>query len=112
MKFFIPHETSAANGEERYAGIAKQLASQLGLVLEDERIYRVSYQRGKKKYRAEVGKNEEHEDHYQVVAIYKTPRLYIIFTQTPEGGTGVSILVDKEEVLEVENFAASAPAAA
>ena len=107
MKFFIPRTKPDAQ-EELYSSIAKQLKSQLGIVLEDDRIFRVTYQRGKKKYAAEVGQLEEHEDHYEIVAIYKTPRLYIVFTQTPEGGTGVSILIDKDEILIVEDFAAAA----
>ncbi len=107
MKFFIPHAKSGTQ-EALYGELAKQLKSQLGILLEEQRIFKVTYQRGKRKYAAEVGKFEEHEDHYEIIAIYKTPRLYIVATRTKDGEPGVSILVDKDEVLTVEDFADSA----
>lgn len=102
MKFFMP-QTRTAGSEAAYQNIADSLKTQFRLPIEERRIFSLSYVNSKKSWRAEVGRLEEQESRYQIVAIFES-KSYIVFTRAQDGTDGLTILVDKTEVTAVEDF--------
>lgn len=107
MKFFIPR-THGTGAEVVYQGIMDSLKSQFRLPIQEHRIYRLRYVNSKKKWHAQVGQLEEHENQYEIVAIFES-KLYMIFTRSKTGASGPIILVDKDEVTEIEDFEERVP---
>jgi hypothetical protein len=103
MKFFIPH-TKKATCEAVYQGMAESLKSQFRMPIDERRIFSLNYTNSKKKWHAEVGQLEEQEGRYEIVAIFEA-KFYIVFTQAKNNDPGLTILVDKNEVTAVEEFA-------
>jgi ABC-type phosphate/phosphonate transport system substrate-binding protein len=102
MKFFIP-DTKPADTQEAYQGIAKLLKEQLRMPITDRRIYSLSYTHDKRKWRAVVGEREEQEDRYDIVAIFEA-KPYIVFTRAQNGGQGLTIMVNPDEITAIEYF--------
>ena len=102
MKFFVPN-TKPADVEAAYKGIADSLKSQFRLPLVERRIYSLNYLNSKRKWRAEVGKLEEQEERYEILAIFES-KSYIVFTRAQDGGQGLTIMIDKSEVTAIEDF--------
>ena len=102
-KFFMPH-TGRVEAEASYREIKSTLVSQFRLPITDRRIFNLSYVNSKRKWHAEVGRMEEQEGQYEVLSIYESKQ-FIIFTRTKRGAAGHIILVDKNEVTTVEDFA-------
>lgn len=103
MKFFIPR-TKPREYEETYREITKQLKDQLRMPIAERRIFSVHYTHDKKKWCAEVGQLEEQEGRYEIVAIFES-KPFIVFTRSEAGGQGVTILVNKDEITSIEEFA-------
>ena len=110
MKFFIPH-TPAAEADATYQKLAQLLRLQFRLPIVERRIFNLTYTNSKKEWFAEVGELEEQNGEYEIVAIFES-KTYIIFTRAADGRDGVTIMVDKAEVTDVEEFDPVAPAAA
>jgi hypothetical protein len=102
MRFFIPH-AKTSQAEAAYQAIASSLKSQFRLPIDERRIFSLTYVNSKKRWRAEVGKLEENEREYEILAIFESKQ-YIIFTRTKAGTAGPIILVDKQEVTAIEEF--------
>ena len=79
------------------------LKDQLGWKLTDRRIYSLHYLHDKKESFLQVGEVEPQERRYQVMAIFES-NAYIVFTRTPDGYSGTTILVDKTEVIAAVDF--------
>ncbi len=103
MKFFIPH-AKATEAEEVYKSMADSLKSQFRLPILDRRIYSLDYVNSKRRWRAEVGKLEEQEDRYEILAIFES-KSYIIYARSKTTNDGLTIMVDKTEVTAIEDFA-------
>src|SRR5689334_7653973 len=102
MKFFMP-QAERSNTEASYQAILASLKSQLGWKITDRRIYSLHYLHDKKEHSLQVGELEPQERRYQVMAIFES-NAYIVFTRTPDGYSGTTILVDKTEVLAAVDF--------
>ena len=102
MKFYLPN-TKKNEQEAVYRDIISVLVDQFRLPINARRIHSISYTTGKHKWHAEVGKLEEQENRYEIVAIFES-KPYIVFTKTKDGGSGLTILVDKDEATNVEYF--------
>lgn len=79
------------------------LKEQLRWPITDRRIASLRYVHDKKVCTATVGQLENQNHRYEIVAIYESS-LYIVYTRAPNGAAGVTILVAKEEVTDVEDF--------
>jgi hypothetical protein len=111
MKFFLPH-TSRGEADATYRKMARALAMQFRLTLVERRIYSISYRNSNKARKLEVGKIEQEHGIYEVMAIFES-KTYIVLTRAPDGSDGVTIMVGKQEVEEIEEFdAAPVPVAA
>lgn len=102
MKFFIP-QAKKTELDDVYSGIIAALKDQLHMPIDERRIFSLEYVRGKKRYRAEVGQLEQAELRYEVLAIFES-KVYIVFTRSKSGDHGVTILVDKDEVISAVDF--------
>jgi hypothetical protein len=102
MKFFIPN-TKPHDAEDAYKALADSLKSQFRLPILDHRIYRLDYTNSKRRWRAEVGKLEEQEDRYEILAIFES-KSYIVFARSKTTNDGLTIMVDKSEVTAIEDF--------
>ena len=103
MKFFIPH-VKARQYEDTYEEITKLLREQLRTPIADRRIFSLRYTHDKKEWYAEVGQLEEQEGRYEILAIFES-KPFIVFTQLKNGDQGLTILVNKDEVTAIEEFA-------
>ncbi len=102
MKFFIPHVKPAA-AEGIRATIVASLVDQFRLPINERRIVSLDYVNGKRNWRLAVGELDNQENRYEILAIFES-KSYIVYTRAKNGGTGVTILVDKDEVTAVEYF--------
>lgn len=91
--------------EAVYAGITDSLKEQLRWPITPRRIRSLDYIHDKKRCRVEVGQLESQENRYRILAIFESNH-YIVFTRADDGGHGVTILVNKDEVTAVEDFRA------
>ena len=105
-QFFMP-QVSKVEAESAYQAMKKSLSGQFWLPIADRRIQQLKYTNSKRKWVAEVGKPQEQEEQYITLAIFDSKQ-YIIYTRTTHGDPGPIILVDKNEVTSVEDFAPAA----
>jgi hypothetical protein len=106
-RFFVPR-TSKSEAEPAYLEIKRLLIDQLRVSILERRIFSLSYANGKNdrdKWYAEVGQPGQQERQYEVVAIFES-NLFIIVNRTEHGAPGPIVLVNKDEVTAVEEFAA------
>jgi hypothetical protein len=102
MKFFIPN-TKPSEAEATHADMIATLKDTFGFPITERRIQSLDYFNSKKKWHAEVGKLEQQEHRYEILAIFES-KSYIIVTGTVGGGSGLTILVDRDEVTEAVDF--------
>jgi hypothetical protein len=102
MKFFVP-QAKPSEYEAAYGAIIATLKDQFGWKISDRRIASLHHIHDKREFRTEVGELDPHEHRYQVMAIFES-NAYIVFTKTPDGFNGTTILVDKTEVLAASDF--------
>lgn len=102
-EFFVPHIPDA-KAAAIHQGIAALVKDQLRLTMTTRRIYSLKYIQNKKRHTAVVGQIEEHERRYDILAIYEGPT-YVVYTRATDGGAGLTILVNKDEIISVEDFA-------
>ncbi len=102
MRFFVP-QSKPSHYDRDYQAIAEAVKSQLGWKLADRQIYSLRHQSGKHEIQFEVGELAPPENYYQVIAILES-NSYIVFTRARDGRAGTTILVDKAEVLAIEDF--------
>ncbi len=79
------------------------LQEQLHWKITDRRIFRLGYIHDKKAYTAEVGQLEPLEHCYEIQAIFES-NAYLVFTKAKSGGSGVTILVNRDEAQSVVEF--------
>lgn len=105
MQFFMPELT---HDDRNIADIEirKYLSSLLRCEITERKIFSLTYVHDKKNYHAEVGQREELENNYQIVAIYEA-NVYIVCTQDSQCKPSHTILVNKDEVTEIEEFSKS-----
>ena len=103
MQFFLP-QSKPGQTELAYQEIVDTLKRQFRLPIEDRRIRSIRYFNSKKNWHAEVGYLEQQEHRYEIVAILES-KWFIVCTRSKTGAPGPTILVDKGEVTEVEDFA-------
>jgi hypothetical protein len=103
MKFFIPH-VKTRQYEDTYEQITKLLKEQLRMPIADRRIFSLCYTHDKKKWYAEVGQLEEQEGRYEILAIFES-KPFIVFTRLENGDHGLTILVNKDEITDIVDFA-------
>jgi len=101
--FFIP-QTHKAHQSAAYQTIIDGVKDQLGCKITDRRIYSLHYTHDKKNYSAVVGQLEEIEKHHKIIAILEA-NLYIVFTRAVRTRDILTILVNKDEVHTIEDFA-------
>jgi hypothetical protein len=102
MRFFVP-QARGPEQEQTYQSIIAALKDQLRWPISPRRIYSIQYHHDKKTYAAAVGTLEPLENRYEILAILES-NFYLIFTRLPNGAHGVTILVSKDEILEIEDF--------
>lgn len=102
MKFFMP-KIKKREAEAAYKDIATALKSQFRIPISDKRIFSLDYANNKKRWRAQVGQLEQQEGKYEIVAIFDA-KPYIVYAQDAKGGPGLTIMVDRDEVTQVETF--------
>ena len=102
MKFFIPN-TKPSEAEASYEAIIAMLKDKFGLPITERRIQSLDYLNSKKKWHAEVGKLEQQENRYEILAIFES-KSYIVHTGVKGGGAGLTILVDRDEVTGAVDF--------
>ncbi len=103
MNFFVP-QTKKSQQEATYQAISEQIVDQMRWTIAPRRIFSLRWIHDKKEYYAEVGKKEQNEYRYQIMAIMES-NSYLIFTRSESGTSGTTILVNKDEVTEVLEFA-------
>jgi hypothetical protein len=103
MKFFVP-QSKRGQSEPSYQNLFDLLKDQLRMPLTPRRIFSIDYTHDKKQWHAEVGKLEQQERRYEILAIFESAGVYIIVTQAKNGNPGVKILVSKDEVTDVKDF--------
>ena len=96
-------QADKGNTEATYQAIVAQVKDQLGWKLSERRIYSLHYLHDKKEYTVQVGELVPREHRFQVLAIFES-NAYVVFTRTPDGYSGTTILVDKNEALGVVDF--------
>lgn len=101
MQFFIPH-TKKAGFEASYIDIIAKLKDQLKVAISARKIFSISYVHDKKTCYAEVGQLERN-GRYEILAIFEA-NPYIVFTKAKNGGQGLTILVSKEEITEIQDL--------
>jgi len=102
LRFFVP-QAKKSEYEASYQAIIDHIKDQLGWKLSERRIASLRHIHDKREFLTEVGELEPQEYRYQVMAIFES-NAYIIFTRTPDGHTGTTILVDKTEALATIDF--------
>lgn len=102
MKFFIP-KTTPAQAERLYTEMFESIKDQLRWTITPRRIYSLKYTHDKKACSAEVGTLERQGYRYIIQAIFESNH-YVVFTQAPDGGQGIKILINKDEVTSIEDF--------
>ncbi|MDP4038419.1 MAG: hypothetical protein Q8P54_00400 [bacterium] len=103
MQFFIPH-TPKTNQLATYQSIIDAIKYQLGCKITDRKIYSLRYTHDKKDYSAIVGQLEQIENRYKVLAIIEA-NLYVVFARAVRTHDILTILVNKDEVHTIEDFA-------
>lgn len=103
MNFFIP-QTKVEAAEALYASMADQLKDQMRWPITPRRIFALKYTHDKKVCTAKVGQTAGQGDRYIVMAIFESTH-YIVFTHGLTGGVGTTILVNKDEITAIEDFA-------
>lgn len=101
--FFIP-QTHKAHHMTAYQTIIDGVKDQLGCKITDRQIYGLHYTHDKKEYSAVVGQLEQIEKHHKIIAILEA-NLYIIFARAVRTRDVLTILVNKDEVRMIEDFA-------
>lgn len=96
-------QAEKGNTEANYQAIVAQIKDQLGWKLTERRIFSLHYLHDKKEFTVQVGELVPREHRFQVVAIFES-NAYVVFTRTPEGYSGTTILVDKNEVIAAVDF--------
>lgn len=102
MKFYVPH-AKRGHGADRREEIAKVIHDQLKIAMTPRRIQSIEYTHDKKKYRLEVGKPENQEHRYEVVAIFES-KPFIVATRAKSGENGPTILVNADEITKIVDF--------
>lgn len=102
LRFFVP-QAKKSEYETTYQAIIDHVKDQLGWKLSERRIASLRHIHDKREFLTEVGELEPHEQRYQVMAIFES-NAYIVFTRTPDGRAGTTILVDKTEALATIDF--------
>lgn len=102
MRFFIP-STKKSEIDLVYQGMVDFLKDQLRVVISDRKIFSITYIHDKKEILAQVGQLDQKGGRYEIMAIFES-NPYIIYTQGKDGGNGVTILVDKNEIAAVKDF--------
>ncbi|HVE80722.1 MAG TPA: hypothetical protein VNA68_01095 [Candidatus Dormibacteraeota bacterium] len=102
MQFFIPH-TTKARLETKYQDLSDIAQEQLRAKVTDQRIFSINYIQDKKRLRLAVGEFEQQENRYKILAILESSP-YIVCTRTKEGLPGITILVNKDDVTDIEYF--------
>ena len=102
MRFFIP-SVSKSELEPVYLEMKRSLVDQLRFPIQERRIFKLTYANNKRTWRVEIGKSKPQESQYVAVAIFEAS-VFIVMNQTPSGGTGPIVLIDKTEVTEIEDF--------
>lgn len=102
MKFFVPGYTKG-KAEAGYNDLLEHIKDQLRTPITPRRIFSISYTHDKKPYHIEVGKFEQQENRYEVVAIFESS-VFIAMTRNKTGVQGIKILVSKDEVTDVKDF--------
>jgi hypothetical protein len=103
VKFFVP-EATPHEAEGVYALARAALTDQLRWPITDRRVFRLDYVHDKKSRSVEVGGLEAQSRRFIILAIFESS-VYIVHTRAVNGGAGVTILVSKDEVTEVTDFA-------
>ena len=81
----------------------RSLVDQFRFPIQERRLFRLGYTNSKRKWQVEVGMPKPQESQYIVMAIFEAS-VFIVVHQTPTGGPGPILLVDKNEVTSVEEF--------
>jgi len=105
MRFFVP-SASKAQAEPAYQEMKRSLVDQLRFPIQERRIFKLTYADGKRTLRVEIGESKPQESQYIAVAIFEAG-VFIVLNQTPRGGSGPIVLIDKSQVIEIEDFIAS-----
>lgn len=100
MKFFIP-QAKKSEFETKYQTIIEILKDQFRWPIVERKIFSLDYVHDKKSLSVEVG--QELKQRYEVMAILESSS-YLVFTRTPSGAAGVTLLVNKAEVESVVDF--------
>src|SRR5882672_1521269 len=104
MEFFIPQTPNGESAEVAYAGIVDSLKDQLRWTITPRRIFGLKYVHDKKTCSVKVGQLGGQGDRYMILAIFESNH-YIVYTRgAASGGTGTTILVNKDEVTSIEDF--------
>ncbi|MFC1544587.1 hypothetical protein ACFL4X_00330 [Gemmatimonadota bacterium] len=104
MEFFIPAAKDKKTETEVYEAVKKHAEVTTSWAIKDRRIYQLEYQHGGKTYLAAVGKFDEHIGE-PIVAILESTGTFLVCTLNRGVARGLPILVGKQEVLNVVNFA-------
>lgn len=103
VKYFIPQtkpRDHAAVHQAMVTAVHDQLKAEVG----ERRIFSISYVREKKLCYAEVGKLDQQEGRYTVMAILDSSP-FIVYTHAKNGTPGVMVLVNKDDVTNIVDFA-------
>lgn len=106
MQFFVP-QFPPGEHEVVYAQLLDAVKDQMRMPITGRRIHAIKYVHDKKTLTARVGERDPQQGRFEVLAIFES-KPYVLATRTPNGGTGVMILVDSNEITEVEEFAVEA----
>ena len=102
MKFFVP-QSARREYQTTYDEIRKSVKEQLRVQIAERKIFSIDYVHDKKPWRAEVGQLDPQQGRYEVIAIFQS-KPHIVFTRSPNGASGLTILVNSDEITEVEDF--------
>lgn len=103
VKYFIP-QTKRRDHAAAYNVMVAAVKDQLGAVVGERKIFSISYMQEKKHRYAEVGKLDQQEGRYEIMAILDW-NPYIVFTRTKAGKPGVMVLISKDDVTNIQDFA-------
>jgi hypothetical protein len=102
MKFFVP-QIKPHEAETAYASMRDVVKDQLRWSITERRIFGLKYTHDKKPVSIAVGELDGQSNRYTILAIFESG-LYIAYAKAPNGA-GVTMLINKDEVTEVEEFA-------
>ena len=102
MKFFVP-QTQRQNYEKAYRTIVDLVKKQMRMPVTERRIYSLRYVQDKKTWVAAVGQPEPQEGRYEILAILEA-KPHVVYTRTKNGGEGVTILINNDDITEVVDF--------